>query len=71
MGVLYAYTEESKNNDNFLKAKQIFYNMYKIKLNKTSKICCEMNVFLDVFINHFPKIDRSFIRKIAIDVLYF
>ena len=30
-----------------------------------------MNVFFDVFINHFPKIDRSFIRKIAIDVLYF
>ena len=57
--------------------------MYKTKLHKTSKslcpniyrsVCCEMNVvvfFLEVFINHLPKIHRSVLRKITIDLLYF
>ena len=34
-------------------------------------VCCETYVFFDVFINHFPKIHGSDLRKIAIDLLYF
>ena len=65
----------------FFKDKANLCNMYKIKLHKTSKsmwpvhihryVCCEMNVFFNVFINHFPKISRSIFRKITIDLLYF
>ena len=64
------------------KDKTNFYNMYKIKLHKTSKclwpiyyinkyFCYEMIMFFfKVFINHLPKILRSLLRKIAIDLLY-
>ena len=54
--------------------------MYKIKLHKTSKCLWPIHIdmyvvkwmgFFDVFINHFPKIHRSVLRKIAIDLLYF
>ena len=56
------------------------YNMCKIKLHKTSK--CLWPVYTDiffvkwmfffgVFLNHFPKIHRSVLRKITIDPLYF
>ena len=54
--------------------------MYKIKLHKTSKflwpILIDMYVvkwmvFFYVFINHFPKIHRSVLHKITIDLLYF
>ena len=32
-------------------------------------VCCEVNVFFfDVFINNFPRIYRSVIRKITIDL---
>ena len=34
-------------------------------------VCCEMKCFFKVFMNHFPKIHRSVLRKIAIDLLYF
>ena len=34
-------------------------------------VCCEVSVFFDVFMNHFPKIHRSVLRRIAIDSLYF
>ena len=34
-------------------------------------VCCEMNVFFDVFINHFQKTHRSFLHKRTIDLLYF
>ena len=30
-----------------------------------------MKVFFDVLINHFPKIHRSVLRKITVDLLYF
>ena len=49
-----------------------------IYLYKTSKclwpiyyVCCEMNDFFNVFINHFPKIHRSVLHKITIDLFYF
>ena len=68
LGMFYAYTEEYKHND-FFKDKTNLCNMYKIKLRY---ICCEMNVFFsDLFINHLPKIHRSVLRKVAIDLLYF
>ena len=34
-------------------------------------VCCEMNVFFDVLINHFSKIHRSVLRKIRIDLLLY
>ena len=34
-------------------------------------VCYEMNVLFKVFINHLPKIHRSILRKITIDLLYF
>ena len=52
----------------FLKDKRNLYNMYTIKLHKTSKclwpvyidkLVVKLKVFLKVFINHFPKIHRS------------
>ena len=51
--------------------------MYKIKLHKTSncdhiyRYACYEMFFFDVFINHFPKINRSALRKMTIDLLYF
>ena len=57
--------------------------MYKIKLHETSECpwpvytdmfvwYVEVNVFFfDVFVNHFPKIHRSSLRKITRDLLYF
>ena len=54
--------------------------MYEITLHKTSKclwpVYIDMFVekwmfFFDVFLNHFPKIDRSVLHKITIDLLYF
>ena len=56
------------------KDKKNLYNMYKIKLHKTLKflwlafidVCCELNgLFSDVFVNHFPRIHWSVLRKIA------
>ena len=34
-------------------------------------VCCEMKCFFKVLINLFPKIHRSVLCKIAIDLLYF
>ena len=34
-------------------------------------VCYVMNIFFDIFINYFPKIHRSALRKITIDLLYF
>ena len=33
-------------------------------------VCYEMNVFFQCFHNHLPKIHRSFLHKIKIDILY-
>ena len=33
-------------------------------------VCYEMNFFFKIFINHLPKIHRSFLSKITIDLLY-
>ena len=62
------------------KDKADLYNMYKIKLHKTSKclwpvyieICLLWNVFFfEVFINHVPRILRSVLGKITTDQFYF
>ena len=54
--------------------------MYKIKLHKTLKclwpIYTDMSVmkwmfFFNVFVNHFPRIHRSALLKITIDLFYF
>ena len=55
--------------------------MYKTKIHKTSKslspVYIEMFVvkwvffFSDVFINHFPKIYRSVLYKITVDLSFF
>ena len=72
LGVFYAYAEEYKRNDCYFKDKTNLYNMYKIKLHKTSKclrpvytdMFCKMNgVFFDVFIYHFPRIHKVFSVK--------
>ena len=66
----------------FFKYKTSLYNMYNIKLHKTSKCLWTVHIvmyvvkwmgvfFFNVFINHFPKIHRSVLCKIAIDPLYF
>ena len=34
-------------------------------------VCCEMKCFFKAFINHFPKVHRSVVHKITIDLLYF
>ena len=35
-------------------------------------VCCEMNVFFfDVFMNHVPKIRRSVLCKITVDLMCF
>ena len=34
-------------------------------------VCCEMNVFFDVFVNNFLKIYESGLHKVTIDLLYF
>ena len=70
-----------KHDDCFLKDKTNLYNMYKIKLCKTSKclwplyyiinnVCYEMNFFFKISINRLPKTHRSFLSKITIDLLY-
>ena len=62
------------------KDKTNLYNMYKIKLQKTSKclwpvyidiIIVKWMFFSDFFLNHFPKIHSSVLRKITIGLLYF
>ena len=66
----------------FFKYKTSLYNMNNIKLHKTSKCLWTVHIvmyvvkwmgvfFFNVFINHFPKIHRSVLCKIAIDPLYF
>ena len=61
---------------------QKLYDMYKIKLHKTSKCLLPLYIdmfvlkwvfffFFDVFINHLSKIHRSVLCKITIDVFYF
>ena len=62
------------------KDKKNLYNMYKIKLHKTSKCLWPVYIdmfavkwmlfFFDVLINHFPKIDTSVLGKKIIDLLY-
>ena len=76
--MFYVYTEKYKHNE-FFKDKTNLYNMYKIKLHKTSKclwppykhMFVVESFFFDIFINHFPRIPRSVLRKITIDLLYF
>ena len=46
--MFYAYMEEYKLNDCFLKTKQTVKNMYKIKPHKTSK--CLWPVYIDMFV---------------------
>ena len=63
------------------KDKVNLYNMYKMKLHKTSKclwpvytdllVVKWVGFFSNVFVNHFPKIHRSVLRKITIDLLFF
>ena len=62
------------------KDKTDLYNMYKIKLHKTSKCLWPVNIdmsvvkwmsFFEVFINHFPRIHRSVLCKITIDLFCF
>ena len=62
------------------KDKTNLYNMYKIKLHKTSKClwpvykdvsAVKWMFFFNVSINHFPRIHRSVLRKITIGLLYF
>ena len=50
--------------------------MYKIKLKNVCDPYIEIcllwkKFFFNVFLNHFPKIHRSFLHKITIDLLYF
>ena len=77
LGVFYAYTEDYKHNDCFLKTKQTFTicttsENFKMSVTRRYRYsCCEMNVFFNVFINHFQKIYKSILRKITIDQLYF
>ena len=80
LGVFYAYPEEYKHNDCFLKTKQTFTICTKtsgnLKMSVTRRyryVCCEMiyDFFPDVFINHFQKIHRSVLLKTTIDLLYF
>ena len=81
LGVFYAYTEEYKHSNCFFKIqnKPLQYvqhktsQNFKMSVNCTYRyVCCEMNgLFFNVFINHFPKIHRSVLCKIAIDPLYF
>ena len=62
----------------FFKHKTYLYNIYQIKLHKTS-ICLwpvyldmfDECFFSDLFINQLPKIHRSVLHKIAVDLLYF
>ena len=79
LGVFYAYMEEYKHNDCFLKTKKpLQYVQNKMSENfkmpvthRNRYACCEMNVFFfDVFINHFQKI-QSVLHKIAIDLSNF
>ena len=74
--MFYAYAEEYKHNDCFLRQNKLLQYVQ----NKTSK--CLWSVYIDmfvvkwmyflyVFINHFPKIHRSVLSKITIDLLYF
>ena len=80
LDVFYAYTEEYKLNDCFFTDKTNLYNMYKIKLHKTSKCLWPVYIhifvvkcffFFEVFINPLPKIHRSVLRRIKIDLLLF
>ena len=79
--MFYAYTEEYKHNDLFSKDTTNLYNMYKMKVYKTSK--CLWPVYIDIFVvkwmgffstysfdGHFPRIHRSVLGKIA-DLLHF
>ena len=61
LGVFYAYVEEYKRNDCFFKDKTNLYNMYKIKLHKTSK--CLRPVYTDVLQNEW-----GFLRRFHISL---
>ena len=52
--MFYAYTEEYKHNDCFLKTKISLYNMYKIKLQN---VCDMLDMFVVkwIFFQHFYK----------------
>ena len=47
LGVFYTYTEEYKHNEWFLKTTKL-YDMYKIKLHKTSNVGDPCNI--DIFV---------------------
>ena len=74
--MFYAYTEEYKHNDCY-KDKANLYNMYKIKLHKTSK--CLWPVYTDMFVvrwmSFFQRFHKSLsenvLCKMTIDLLYF
>ena len=78
--VFYAYTEEYKHNECFLKTKQTFAICTKYNFVRLQNVCdlyietCmlwnELLLF-DVFKNHSPKIHSSIFRKITIDLLSF
>ena len=80
--MFYAYTKEYMHNDCFLITKQTFTLYKKQNFTKIQNVCdpyiwiCIAVVkwtcfFFDVIINHFLKINRSVLRKITIDLLYF
>ena len=77
--MFYACREEYKHNECFLKTKQTL-TMYKINLHKISKclwpeyidtFVVKLIFFFEIFTNHLPKIHRSVLHKISIDLLYF
>ena len=62
--MFYAYAEEYKHNDRFLKTEQVFTTCSKqnfIELLNVCDpytyryVCCEMNAFFEIFINHFSE----------------
>ena len=80
--MFYAYKGWYKHNDCVLKTKQTFAICTKQNFIKPQNFCVPIYIdlfvvkwmllfFFEVFINRLPKIHRSVLRKITIDLLYF